>query len=206
MKLSKTLKLTLRNLLLDVKMGEIKAKENTLIFDGEEYGVGTEVFVKDTENEGEVIVAPDGDYTLIEDDEKVTIIIVRDGKIEEIKGQTETETPETSTETTETSTETETETPETEVEAEVIEVVPADESQEEETKDDSRERLEVLETRMAEMASGMTELLNKLAAAEGRIAVLEEKLAKIEAPAADPVEDKPEVETKMSRLSYLRKK
>ena len=198
MKLSKTLKLTLRNLLLDVKMGEIKAKENTLIFDGEEYGVGTEVFVKDTENEGEVIVAPDGDYTLIEDDEKVTIIIVRDGKIEEIRGQEETETPETSTETPET---------ETEVEAEVIEVLPADESQEEETKDDARERLEVLETRMAEMASGMTELLNKLAAAEGRIAVLEEKLAKIEAPAADPVEDKPEVEeTKMSRLSYLRKK
>lgn len=198
MKLSKTLKLTLRNLLLDVKMGEIEARENTLIFDGEEYGVGTEVFVKDAENEGEVIVAPDGDYTLIEDDEKVTIIIVRDGKIEEIKGQTETET-----ETPETSTETSTE---TEVEAEVIEVVPADESQEEETKDDSRERIEVLETRMAEMASGMTELLNKLAAAEGRIAVLEEKLAKIEAPAADPVEDKPEVETKMSRLSYLRKK
>ena len=199
MKLSKTLKLTLKSLLLDVKMGEIKAKENTLIFDGEEYGVGTEVFVKDTENEGEVIVAPDGDYTLIEDDEKVTIIIVRDGKIEEIKGQTETETPETEVETPETETE-------TEVEAEVIEVVPADENKEEETKDDSRERLEVLETRMAEMASGMTELLNKLAAAEGRIAVLEEKLAKIEAPAADPVEDKPEVETKMSRLSYLRKK
>lgn len=200
MKLSKTLKLTLRNLLLDVKMGEIEARENTLIFDGEEYGVGTEVFVKDTENEGEVIVAPDGDYTLIEDDGKVTIIIVRDGKIEEIKGQTETETetPETEVETTETT--------ETEVEAEVIEVVPADESQEEETKDDSIERIEVLETRMAEMVEGMTELLNKLAAAEGRIAVLEEKLAKIEAPAADPVEDKPEVETKMSRLSYLRKK
>ena len=197
MKLSKTLKLTLKSLLLDVKMGEIKAKENTLIFDGEEYGVGTEVFVKDTENEGEVIVAPDGDYTLIEDDEKVTIIIVRDGKIEEIRGQEETETPETP--------ETEAEV-ETEVEAEVIEVLPADESKEEETKDDSRERLEVLETRMAEMASGMTELLNKLAEAEGRIAVLEEKLAKIEAPAADPVEDKPEVETKMSRLSYLRKK
>ena len=203
MKLSKTLKLTLKSLLLDVKMGEIKTKENTLIFDGEEYGVGTEVFVKDTENEGEVIVAPDGDYTLIEDDGKVTIIIVRDGKIEEIRGQEETET-----ETPETSTEVETETPETEteVEAEVIEVVPADESKEEETKDDSRERIEVLETRMAEMASGMTELLNKLAAAEGRIAVLEEKLATIEAPAADPVEDKPEVETKMSRLSYLRKK
>lgn len=198
MKLSKTLKLTLRNLLLDVKMGEIKARENTLIFDGEEYGVGTEVFVKDTENEGEVIVAPDGDYTLIEDDEKVSIIIVRDGKIEEIRGQVETET-----ETPETSTETEVE---TEAVAEVVEVVPADESKEEETKDDSRERLEVLETRMAEMVEGMTELLNKLAAAEGRIAVLEEKLAKIEAPAADPVEDKPEVETKMSRLSYLRKK
>lgn len=197
MKLSKTLKMTLRNLLLDVKMGEIVAKENTLIFDGEEYGVGTEVFVKDTENEGEVIVAPDGDYTLIEDDKEVTFIIVRDGKIEEIRWETETEDkPETEVE--------------TEVEAEVVEVVeviPADEDKEEERRDDSRERLEALEARMAEMVEGMTEVLNKLAAAEGRIAVLEEKLANIEAPAADPVEDKPEVEeTKMSRLSYLRKK
>lgn len=197
MKLSKTLKMTLRNLLLDVKMGEIVAKENTLIFDGEEYGVGTEVFVKDTENEGEVIVAPDGDYTLIEDDKEITFIIVRDGKIEEIRWETETEDkPETEVE--------------TEVEAEVVEVVeviPADEDKEEERRDDSRERLEALEARMAEMVEGMTEVLNKLAAAEGRIAVLEEKLANIEAPAADPVEDKPEVEeTKMSRLSYLRKK
>lgn len=197
MKLSKTLKMTLRNLLLDVKMGEIVAKENTLIFDGEEYGVGTEVFVKDTENEGEVIVAPDGDYTLIEDDKEITFIIVRDGKIEEIRWETETEDkPETEVE--------------TEVEAEVVEVVeviPADEDKEEERKDDGRERLEALEARMAEMVEGMTEVLNKLAAAEGRIAVLEEKLANIEAPAADPVEDKPEVEeTKMSRLSYLRKK
>lgn len=197
MKLSKTLKMTLRNLLLDVKMGEIVAKENTLIFDGEEYGVGTEVFVKDTENEGEVIVAPDGDYTLIEDDKEITFIIVRDGKIEEIRWETETEDkPETEVE--------------TEVEAEVVEVVeviPADEDKEEERRDDNRERLEALEARMAEMVEGMTEVLNKLAAAEGRIAVLEEKLANIEAPAADPVEDKPEVEeTKMSRLSYLRKK
>lgn len=194
MKLSKTLKMTLKNILLDVKMGEIVAKENTLIYDGEEYGVGTEVFIKDAENEGEVIVAPDGEYTMIEDGNEVNVIIVRDGKIEEIR---ETETEEGTTET------------ETEVEAEVVEVVevvPADENREdEERKDDGRERIEALEARMAEMVDSMAEALNKIAAAEGRIAVLEEKLANIEAPAADPVEEKPEEETKMSKLRYLRK-
>ena len=43
MKISKSLKLALKSILLDVKMGEIVAKENTLIFDGEEYAVGTRV-------------------------------------------------------------------------------------------------------------------------------------------------------------------
>ena len=85
MKLTKSLKLALKSLLLDVKMGEIVAKENTLIFDGDIYEVGTEVFVKDAENEGEVIVAPDGEYTVIEDENEVKVIVVREGKIEEIR-------------------------------------------------------------------------------------------------------------------------
>lgn len=198
MKISKSLKLALKSILLDVKMGEIVAKENTLIFDGEEYAVGTEVFVKDNENEGEVITAPDGDYTIVEGDKDVKIIVVSEGKIAEIK-EIETET------------ETETETPETEVEAETIteteiEVLPADETEntvEDETKQE--DEIQILKDRVEEMTKGIAEMLNKIAALESKVEVLEGKMAKVEAePAADPVED-PVEETKMSRLSYLRK-
>jgi hypothetical protein len=192
MKLSKTLKLTLRNLLLNVKMGEINTKENTLIFDGEEYEVGTEVFVNDTENEGEVIVAPDGEYTVIEEDKEVKVLVVREGKIEEIK-ETETET-----------------TTEEEVEAEetVVVVEPIEETEKSEEENKGEDRIAALEARMEEVLAGLTEIVNKFAAMEGRIEVLEEKLAKVEAPAAEPAEEeKPaEEETKMSKLGYLRKK
>ena len=51
----------------------------------------------------------------------------------------------------------------------------------------------------------IAEMFNKIAALESKVEVLEGKMAKVEAePAADPVED-PVEETKMSRLSYLRK-
>ena len=198
MKISKSLKLALKSILLDVKMGEIVAKENTLIFDGEEYAVGTEVFVKDNENEGEVITAPDGDYTIVEGDKNVKIIVVSEGKIAEIKEietETEPETPEIETEVeAETITETE------------IEVLPADETEntvEDETKQE--DEIQILKDRVEEMTKGIAEMLNKIAALESKVEVLEGKMAKVEAePAADPVED-PVEETKMSRLSYLRK-
>lgn len=194
MKITKTLKIALKSL-LDVKMGEIVTKENTLIFDGEEYAVGTEVFVNDPENEGEVIVAPDGDYTIVEEDKEVKIIVVRDGKIEEIK-ETETEVVE--------------ETEQTEVEAEVIEEVvevdPIEETTDETEEKSDEDRIAALEAKMAELTEGITEILNRMSAMEGKIEVLEEKLAKVEAPAADPAEEKPEVEeTKMSKMRYLRK-
>ena len=198
MKISKSLKLALKSILLDVKMGEIVAKENTLIFDGEEYAVGTEVFVKDNENEGEVITAPDGDYTIVEGGKDVKIIVVSEGKIAEIKEietETEPETPEIETEVeAETITETE------------IEVLPADETEntvEDETKQE--DEIQILKDRVEEMTKGIAEMLNKIAALESKVEVLEGKMAKVEAePAADPVED-PVEETKMSRLSYLRK-
>lgn len=194
MKITKTLKIALKSL-LDVKMGEIVTKENTLIFDGEEYAVGTEVFINDPENEGEVIVAPDGDYTIVEEDKEVRIIVVRDGKIEEIK-ETETEVVE--------------ETEETEVEAEVIEEVvevdPIEETTDETEEKSDEDRIAALEAKMVELTEGITEILNRMSAMEGKIEVLEEKLAKVEAPAADPAEEKPEVEeTKMSKMRYLRK-
>lgn len=201
MKISKALKIALKSILLDVKMGEIVAKENTLIFDGEEYGVGTEVFVNDTENEGEVIVAPDGDYTIVEGDKDVKIIVVREGKVAEIK-EIEVETPETETET------------EVEIEAETIteteiEVLPADETEEETvTEEKNEDKIQMLEEKIEEMTKGLAEILNKIAALEGRIEVLDEKMAKVEVtPAADPAETETVVEeTKMSRMSYLRKK
>lgn len=193
MKITKTLKIALKSL-LDVKMGEIVTKENTLIFDGEEYGVGTEVFVADPENEGEVIVAPDGDYTIVEEDAEVKVIVVRDGKIEEIR-ETETETeekPET----------------EVEVEAEVVEeITPIVEEEVEETeeKPEDEDRIAELERKVAEMAEGIAEILNRMSAMDGKIEVLEEKLAKVEAPAADPAETPEVEETKMSKMRYLRK-
>lgn len=198
MKLTKSLKLALKSLLLDVKMGEIVAKENTLIFDGDVYEVGTEVFVKDAENEGEVIVAPDGEYTVIEDENEVKVIVVREGKIEEIR-ETETEIEDGITET-----EVEVEAAE-EIVEETVEVQPAEETEEtEEVK--VEDRVAALEGKMVEMVEGMTKILNAIAAIEGRIEELEGKLAKIEAPAAEPAETEVEVETKMSKMSYLRKK
>lgn len=201
MKISKSLKLALKSILLDVKMGEIVAKENTLIFDGEEYAVGTEVFVKDTENEGEVITAPDGEYTIIEGDKDVRIIVVTEGKIAEIREietETETETPETETE--------------VEVEAETItdteiEILPADETEDEaEAETKQEDEIQILKDRVEELTKGIAEMLNKIAALEGKVEVLEDKMAKVEAePAADPVEEVEVEETKMSRLSYLRK-
>lgn len=199
MKLTKSLKLALKSLLLDVKMGEIVAKENTLIFDGDVYEVGTEVFVKDAENEGEVIVAPDGEYTVIEDENEVKVIVVREGKIEEIR-ENETEIEDGTTET-----EIEVEAAE-EIVEETVEVQPAEETEEtEEVK--VEDRIAALEGKMVEMVEGMTKILNAIAAIEGRIEELEGKLAKIEAPAAEPAEKtEVEVETKMSKMSYLRKK
>lgn len=199
MKLTKSLKLALKSLLLDVKMGEIVAKENTLIFDGDIYEVGTEVFVKDAENEGEVIVAPDGEYTVIEDENEVKVIVVREGKIEEIR-ENETEIEDGTTET-----EVEIEAAE-EIVEETVEVQPADETEETETEVKIEDRVTALEGKMEEMIDGMGKILNAIAAIEGKIEILEDKLTKLEAPAADPVETEVEVETKMSKMSYLRKK
>lgn len=195
MNIKKTLKIALKRL-LDVKMGEIVTKENRLIFDGDVYGVGTEVFIEDTENEGEFLVAPDGEYTLIEDEDEneVMVIVVRDGKIEELR---EVENVVVEDEIT--------------VEAETEETVvePADEvKDEEENKEDEKtaEEVEKVEDRMEEITKGIAEILNSIASIEGRIATLEEKMAVVEKePAAEPADEKPEVEEKTSRMRYLRK-
>lgn len=197
MKISNVLKVALKSV-LSIKMGEFTANEGILTFDAEVLEVGTEVFVKNEADE--FVAAPDGEYTAAEKDEegRTQIIVVKDGKVEEIKFEGEVaETEEV----------TEDEQPEIEVKTEEVDPADApDEVTEEEVVED--DRIANIETRMEELVKSYNETLNVIAGLEGRIAELEGKLAKVEAPAAEPVDETPmaEQEIKASRLSYLRKK
>ena len=177
--------------LLDLKMSEVITDKATLIYDADILEEGVEVFVQDPENADKVIPAEDGEYTI---EEEKKIVVVKDGKVAEVKEMEQVE------ETTETTTETQ-----EVVEAEVITETPAEdpiaEEVTEETEDDKR-LIEILNT--------VTELTNRLSALEGKLTEMEERLSKVEGePAAEPIEDenKPaEEEVKASRLSYLKKK
>ena len=107
------------------------------------------------------------------------IIVVAEGKVTEIK---------------------EVEKEKVEVEAEVI-VEPTDAPVEVEVEDDELKR------KMEEITGALTEILNSIAALEGRIDDINERVTKLEKePIADPVEVEVEEPVKMSRMSYLRKK
>lgn len=177
--------------LLDLKMSEVITDKATLIYDADTLEVGVEVFVQDPENADKVIPAEDGEYTI---EEEKKIVVVKDGKVAEVK-EAETATEE-ATETTDT----------TEViEAEAVVETPAEdpiaEEVTEETEDDKR---------LSEILDTITDLSNRLAALEGKLTEMEERLSKVEGqPAAEPIEDenKPaEEEVKASRLSYLKKR
>ena len=178
--------------LLDLRMSEVITDKATLIYDADILEGGVEVFVQDPENSDKVIPAEDGEYTI---EEEKKIVVVKGGKVAEVK---EMETEET-TETTETTDTTEV------VEAEAVVETPAEdpiaEEVTEETEDDKR---------LVEILNTVTELTNRLSALEGKLTEMEERLSKVEgAPAAEPIEDenKPaEEEVKASRLSYLKKK
>ena len=175
--------------LLDLKMSEVITDKATLIYDADILEEGVEVFVQDPENADKVIPAEDGEYTI---EEEKKIVVVKDGKVAEVKEMETEETTET-TDTTEV------------VEAEVITETPAEdpiaEEVTEETEDDKR---------LVEILNTVTELTNRLSALEGKLTEMEERLSKVEGqPAAEPIEDenKPaEEEVKASRLSYLKKK
>lgn len=175
--------------LLDLKMSEVITDKATLIYDADILEEGVEVFVQDPENADKVIPAEDGEYTI---EEEKKIVVVKDGKVAEVKEMETEETTET-TDTTEV------------VEAEAVVETPAEEpiAEEvtEETEDDKR-LIEILDT--------ITELSNRIAALEGKLTEMEERLSKVEGqPAAEPIENenKPaEEEVKASRLSYLKKK
>ena len=175
--------------LLDLKMSEVITDKATLIYDADILEEGVEVFVQDPENADKVIPAEDGEYTI---EEEKKIVVVKDGKVAEVKEMETTETTET-TDTTEV------------VEAEAVVETPAEdpiaEEVTEETEDDKR---------LVEILNTVTELTNRLSALEGKLTEMEERLSKVEGqPAAEPIEDenKPaEEEVKASRLSYLKKK
>ena len=175
--------------LLDLKMSEVITDKATLIYDADILEEGVEVFVQDPENADKVIPAEDGEYTI---EEEKKIVVVKDGKVAEVKEMETTETTET-TDTTEV------------VEAEVITETPAEdpiaEEVTEETEDDKR---------LSEILDTVTELANRLSALEGKLTEMEERLSKVEGePAAEPIEDenKPaEEKVKASRLSYLKKR
>ena len=175
--------------LLDLKMSEVITDKATLIYDADILEEGVEVFVQDPENADKVIPAEDGEYTI---EEEKKIVVVKDGKVAEVKEMETEETTET-TDTTEV------------VEAEAVVETPAEdpiaEEVIEETEDDKR---------LVEILNTVTELTNRLSALEGKLTEMEERLSKVEGqPAAEPIEDenKPaEEEVKASRLSYLKKK
>ena len=179
--------------LLDLKMSEVITDKATLIYDADILEVGVEVFVQDPENADKVIPAEDGEYTI---EEEKKIVVVKDGKVAEVKEMETTETTEETTDTTEV------------VEAEaVVETVetPAEDPIAEEVDEETE-----TEKRLSEILDTVTELTNRLSALEGKLTEMEERLSKVEGqPAAEPIEDenKPaEEEVKASRLSYLKKR
>ena len=178
--------------LLDLKMSEVITDKATLIYDADILEEGVEVFVQDPENADKVIPAEDGEYTI---EEEKKIVVVKDGKVAEVKEMETTETTETTDTTEVVEAEVITENTETPAEDPIAEEVT------EETEDDKR---------LVEILNTVTELTNRLSALEGKLTEMEERLSKVEGePAAEPIEDenKPaEEEVKASRLSYLKKK
>ena len=182
--------------LLDLKMSEVITDKATLIYDADILEEGVEVFVQDPENADKVIPAEDGEYTI---EEEKKIVVVKDGKVAEVKEMEQAEETTDATETTDT-----TEVVEAEAVVETVET-PAEDPIAEEVDEETE-----TEKRLSEILDTVTELTNRLSALEGKLTEMEERLSKVEGePAAEPIEDenKPaEEEVKASRLSYLKKR
>lgn len=184
------LKIMLKSL-LDLRLSELVTDKTTLIYDAENLEVGTEVFVKDEENEDKVKPAEDGEYV---DEEGRTIVVV-EGKVTEIREAEKAEEEPVKEE------------EEVQVEAEVIIDTPDADPIEEVVIEEDEIDLKELLRKQEEMLKGLSELYNAMAGLEGRIGELEEKLNKLEQePAAEPVDETVvEEEVKASRMSYLKK-
>lgn len=180
--------------LLSLQMAEVVTDKATLIYDAEKLEVGIEVYVADETNEDKVKPAEDGEYIA----ENETVIVVKEGKVAEIieKEVVEEETSEEDTNVEET----------VEVEAEEELLEPVEDPIDEVIVD---EVVEMPSEKLDEILMLITELTNKVNTLEGKIGEMEERLLKVETePIAEPItEDETIVEeTKLSKLSYLRKK
>lgn len=185
MKITKSLAIALKKM-LSLKMGEVATDKATLVWDGDaDLEEGFEVFVIDAD--GNAVPAEDGDY--VTEDGKT--IKVADGKVAEIldpKAEVADEPVEEKSDI---------------KQEENTDVDPVEEPEKEETQEE--DRVAKLEARVEEIYEGLNKFLNAMTALEERISVVEEKLASVEAPAADPVDEQPEVKQSKNILSYLRK-
>lgn len=177
MKINSKIRLALRSLIL--KAGAVETDKGQLLYDAEELVVGTEVFVENAE--GEIVPAEDGDYVAGE-----TTYVVSEGRVSEIRKEEETEIVET----------------EDEPEAE-----PADEPDTVEDERSIEDRVDALESAIAEIRDGIETLTNAIAALVDRLDAVEEKLKGLDEPAAESAEEGEETEEKfVSKMSYLRRK
>lgn len=189
MKITSRLKIMLKSM-LDFRMGTVSTDKGPLVFDGEDLKEGMEVYVIGEDDEP--VAAADGDY-VVEDGKTIKVV---DGKVAEIVDP-EAEVAEEPVE----------EIAQEEVQQEEV-VEPAEEVVEEPAEEETEEdRIATLEARLAEFTEGLNQIINSIAAIEDRIAEVEGKLLKVEEPAADPIDETPEVQqnSNKSPLSYLRK-
>ena len=193
MNLSKKLKLMFRQILM--KAGSMTTDRAVLLWDGEgELAEGMEVFVEETDAEGNVNYVSPEDGEFIAEGIKIVIeggVVKSIVKVDDTTEVTKEDVVE-----------------ENMAEEEKPAADPAEEEAVEETKK-MEDRVAALEAKIVEMATGIETMINSIASIETRLAEAENKLAAVEEkPAADPAEDKPieeEETTKKSRMSYLRK-
>ena len=180
MKISKKVRLALRNMLL--KTSRVATDKGELIFDEEELAVGVEVFVENTEGEEtELVPAADGEYA-----EGNRVIVVSEGKVSEIRVSEEPEQPEA-----------------TEIEVPAEDPIEEPEAEPETTVE---ERVAALEARLAEVLEGINEILSAISALNGRIDELDGRIKVLEGePAEEPIDETPEEEVRTSKLSYLKR-
>lgn len=190
MKITERLKVMLKSI-LNIQMGSVNTDKGKLVWDGEgNLEADMEVFqIVDDEPKP----AEDGVYTT-EDGKEIEVV---DGKVASIKdpeAEVATEEPEAPIE-------------ETKVEQEEEELPePLDEPEAPAEEEASEEdRIKALEDRMQALVDALNEIVNSIAGLEGRIVELEGKMSKVEAPAADPVDEEAPIEEHKTRLSYMRR-
>lgn len=143
----------------EIKMTDVKTKDDIILsFDGE-LVAGVEIFIVDETGK---TPAPDGDY-ILEDDQ---IVVVKDGKVEEIKVQEPIESPEA---------------PEVEVAA-AEDIIPAEDIKTEEPAADSNidERVKKLEDEINQLKSILAEMTTEMSKTELKNDIKEDlKLSRI---------------------------